>query len=187
MKVTETALKGVFVIEPQVFGDARGWFMESWSQRKFEEAGIRVDFVQDNQSFSAQKGTLRGLHYQLNPMCQAKLLRCTRGEILDVAVDIRRGSPTYGQHVKVELSADNGQQFWVPPGFAHGFCVLSEEADFFYKCTDYYHPPSERGIAWNDPEIGIDWPLRDVSLSGKDQQNRQLSTQADEDLPVYER
>ena len=140
MKVTETSLKGVYVVEPQVFGDARGWFMESWSQRKLEEAGIHVEFVQDNQSYSAQKGTLRGLHYQLNPMCQAKLLRATRGAIFDVAVDIRRGSPQYGQWVGVELSAENKKQLFIPRGFAHGFITLTDDVEVQYKADNYYAP-----------------------------------------------
>ena len=159
MKATETKLKGVFVLEPQVFGDARGWFMESWSRRKMEAAGIAVDFVQDNQSYSAQKGTLCGLHYQLDPMSQAKLLRATRGTIFDVAVDIRKGSPTFGQHVAVELTQDNHRQFFIPRGFAHGFSVLSDVAVFQYKCDNYYCPESEGAIAWNDPALGIDWRI----------------------------
>ena len=169
MKVTETALKGVFVIEPQVFGDVRGWFMESWSQRKFEEAGIRVDFVQDNQSFSATKGTLRGLHYQLNPMCQAKLLRCTRGEILDVAVDLRQGSPQYAKWVGVKLSAENKKQLFIPRGFAHGFITLTDDVEVQYKADNYYAPECDGNIRWNDPAIGVEWGLEPVILSEKDE------------------
>ena len=184
MKVIETRLPGVLLLEPKVFGDARGFFMETWQAARYHEAGMPERFVQDNHSRS-RRGVLRGLHYQL-VQPQGKLVWVTRGAVFDVAVDIRRGSPAFGRWFGCVLDDVDHRQLYVPPGFAHGFCVLSEEADFFYKCTDYYHPPSERGIAWNDPEIGIDWPLRDVSLSGKDQQNRQLSAQADEDLPVYE-
>ena len=177
MKVTETKLKGVYVVEPQVFGDARGWFMESWSKRKLQAAGIDVEFVQDNQSYSAEKGTLRGLHYQLNPMCQAKLLRATRGTIFDVAVDIRKGSPTFGQWVGALLTEDNHRQLWVPPGLAHGFLVLSESADFLYKTTDYYSPEHERCIRWDDPQLAIAWPSVEaaIQLSAKDQAGRWLA------------
>lgn len=168
MKATETELKGVFVLEPQVFGDARGWFMESWSQRKMHDAGIDVQFVQDNQSFSAQKGTLRGLHYQLNPMCQAKLLRCTRGKIFDVAVDIRKGSPQYGKWVGVELSAENKKQLFIPRGFAHGFITLTDDVEVQYKADNYYAPECDGNIRWDDPYIGVEWPLKPVILSEKD-------------------
>lgn len=168
MKATETALKGVYILETQVFGDARGWFMESWSKRKLEEAGIFADFVQDNQSFSAQKGTLRGLHYQLNPMCQAKLLRCTRGRIFDVAVDIRSGSPQYAQWVGVELSAENKKQLFIPRGFAHGFITLSDDVEVQYKADNYYAPECDGNIRWDDPQIHIDWPIQPTVLSDKD-------------------
>ena len=168
MKATETNLQGVYILEPQVFGDARGWFMESWSQRKMEEAGIRAEFLQDNQSFSAQKGTLRGLHYQLNPMCQAKLLRCTRGKIFDVAVDIRKGSPSYAQWTGVELSAENKKQFFIPRGFAHGFITLTDDVEVQYKADNYYAPECDGNIRWDDPEIGIKWPIAPVILSEKD-------------------
>ena len=168
MKATETELKGVFVLEPQVFGDTRGWFMESWSQRKMHDAGIDVQFVQDNQSFSAQKGTLRGLHYQLNPMCQAKLLRCTRGKIFDVAVDIRKGSPQYGKWVGVELSAENKKQLFIPRGFAHGFITLTDDVEVQYKADNYYAPECDGNIRWDDPDIGVEWPLKPVILSEKD-------------------
>ena len=168
MKATETELKGVFVLEPQVFGDARGWFMESWSQRKMHDAGIDVQFVQDNQSFSAQKGTLRGLHYQLNPMCQAKLLRCTRGKIFDVAVDIRKGSQQYGNWVGVELSAENKKQLFIPRGFAHGFITLTDDVEVQYKADNYYAPECDGNIRWDDPDIGVEWPLKPVILSEKD-------------------
>ena len=168
MKATETELKGVFVLEPQVFGDARGWFMESWSQRKMHDAGIDVQFVQDNQSFSAQKGTLRGLHYQLNPMCQAKLFRCTRGKIFDVAVDIRKGSPQYGKWVGVELSAENKKQLFIPRGFAHGFITLTDDVEVQYKADNYYAPECDGNIRWDDPDIGVEWPLKPLILSEKD-------------------
>ncbi|SHK99499.1 dTDP-4-dehydrorhamnose 3,5-epimerase [Selenomonas ruminantium] len=168
MKVTETKLQGVYIVEPRVFGDARGWFTESWSERKLAEAGIRADFVQDNHSYSAQKGTLRGLHYQLNPMCQAKMLRCTRGKIFDVAVDIRKGSPQYGQWVGVELSAENHKQLFIPRGFAHGFITLIDDVEVQYKADNYYAPECDGNIRWDDPEIGVEWPLAPVILSDKD-------------------
>lgn len=158
MNAQSTAIEGVFVLEPKVFGDARGFFMESYNRRAFREAtGLDIDFAQDNHSRS-RKGVLRGLHYQIQQP-QGKLVRVTSGAVFDVAVDIRRGSPTFGRWVGVELSADNHRQLWVPPGMAHGFVVLSESADFLYKTTDYYAPQFERSIAWNDPTIGIDWPL----------------------------
>ena len=175
MKATETNLKGVLILEPQVFGDARGWFMESWSLRRMEEAGIHVDFVQDNQSFSATKGTLRGLHYQLNPMCQAKLLRCTKGSILDVAVDIRKGSPQYAQWTAVELSAENKKQLFIPRGFAHGFLTLTDDVEVQYKADNYYAPECDGNIRWNDPEIGVKWPFDPVILSEKDEKAPLLS------------
>ena len=168
MKITETRLKDVYIIEPQVFGDARGWFMESWSKKKLDEAGLQVDFPQDNQSFSATRGTLRGLHYQLNPMCQAKLLRCTRGEILDVAVDIRRGSPQYAAWVSVKLSAENKKQLFIPRGFAHGFITLTDDVEVQYKADNYYAPECDGNIRWDDPEIGVDWGMEPVILSDKD-------------------
>ena len=158
MKAIQTAIEGVLVLEPKVFGDARGFFMESYNRRAFAEAtGQDVDFVQDNHSRS-RKGVLRGLHYQIQQP-QGKLVRVTSGVVFDVAVDIRRSSPTFGRWVGVELSADNHRQLWVPAGMAHGFVVLSETADFLYKTTDYYAPEHERSVAWNDPAIGIEWPL----------------------------
>ena len=175
MKITETSLKGVYIIEPQVFGDARGWFMESWSQKKLEEAGIHANFVQDNHSFSAIKGTLRGLHYQLNPMCQAKLMRCVRGEMLDVAVDIRRGSPQYAQWVAVKLSAENKKQLYIPRGFAHGFITLTNDVEVQYKADNYYAPECDGNIAYNDPAIGVDWGMEPVILSEKDRQAPRLA------------
>ena len=168
MNVIETALVGVRILEPQVFGDARGWFMESWSKKKMEEAGITVDFVQDNHSFSAQKGTLRGLHYQLNPMAQAKLLRVSRGAIFDVAVDIRRGSPTYAKWVGVELSAENYRQLFIPRGFAHGFITLTDDVEVQYKADNFYAPECDGNIRWDDPTIGVAWPIAPVVLSEKD-------------------
>lgn len=158
MKATATELPEVLILEPQVFGDARGFFMESFSQRAFDEAvGRPVAFVQDNHSRSA-RGVLRGLHYQLAPHAQGKLVRVTSGAVFDVAVDMRRSSPRFGRWVGTELSGENRRQLWIPPGFAHGFLVLSESADFLYKTTDYYAPECERGVLWNDPAIGIRWP-----------------------------
>jgi dTDP-4-dehydrorhamnose 3,5-epimerase len=156
VQITPTALPGVLLIEPRVFGDARGFFLESWNRQSFAQAGLDLDFMQDNHSRSS-RGVLRGLHYQLhNP--QGKLVRVTQGAVFDVAVDIRRASPQFGRWVGFELSADNHRMLWIPPGFAHGFLVLSDTADFLYKCTTLYDPPSDRGIRWNDPAIGIDWP-----------------------------
>ena len=172
MKVTPTAIVEVLIIEPKVFGDTRGFFYESFNQNAFNDAtSTNHQFVQDNHSRSA-KGVLRGLHYQIRQP-QGKLVRVTRGTVFDVAVDIRKSSPTFGQWVGVKLSEDNHRQLWVPPGFAHGFVVLSDSADFLYKTTDYYAPEHERCIAWNDPSIGIEWPLaqHDISqpqLSAKD-------------------
>ncbi len=168
MAVTETKLKGVFLIEPQVFGDSRGWFMETWSKAKFEAAGLNFDFVQDNQSFSAQKGTLRGLHYQLDPMAQTKLVRCTRGSLLDVAVDIRKNSPQYAQWVGVILSAENKKQLLIPRGFAHGFLTLTDDVEIQYKADQFYAPQYEGNIRWDDPQIGIDWPFEPAILAEKD-------------------
>ena len=170
MKVTPTSIPDVLVIEPKVFGDARGFFFESFNQKAFDEAvGGHVEFVQDNHSRSA-KGVLRGLHYQIQ-QSQGKLVRAVRGSVFDVAVDIRTSSRTFGQWVGVELTEDNHRQLWIPAGFAHGFLVLSDSADFLYKTTDYYAPAHERSIAWNDPSIGIDWPELGIplSLSAKDQ------------------
>ena len=169
MKVIKTDIEGVVIIEPEVFGDSRGYFMESFSQRVFEREVVPVRFVQDNRSYS-RYGVVRGLHYQREPYAQSKLVSCVVGRVLDVAVDIREGSPTYGKHVAVELSAENHRQLFIPKGFAHGFAVLSEEALFEYKCDEFYHPEAECGIAWNDPRIGIDWrlPKEDIILSKKD-------------------
>ncbi|MAC32106.1 MAG: dTDP-4-dehydrorhamnose 3,5-epimerase [Haliea sp.] len=164
-----TSLPGVFLLQPRVFGDERGFFLESWNAATFREAGFDLDFVQDNHSRSA-RGILRGLHYQTRHT-QGKLVRVTAGAVFDVAVDLRRDSPTLGQWFGAELSAENHRMLWVPPGFAHGFYVLSESADFQYKCTDYYDPKSEITLAWNDPRVGIDWPIppgESPQLSGKD-------------------
>ena len=164
MQVITTTLAGVLILEPRVFGDARGFFMESYNRRSFAQAtGLDLDFVQDNHSRSS-KGVLRGLHYQLRQP-QGKLVRAVRGAIFDVAVDIRRRSPTFGRWVGVELTGDNHRQLWMPPGLAHGFVVLSEVADFLYKTTDYYAPEHERSIAWDDPAIGIAWPLAALGIS----------------------
>lgn len=169
MKVIQTAIPDVLVFEPKVFGDARGFFFESFNQKVFDEAvGRHYDFVQDNHSKSA-KGVLRGLHYQLPPKAQGKLVRVVSGEVFDVAVDIRKSSPTFGKWVGEYLSANNHRQLWIPPGFAHGFLVLSESAEFLYKTTDFYSPQHERSIAWNDADVMVDWPLQvQPILSGKD-------------------
>ena len=168
MQVIATNLPDVLLLEPRVFGDARGFFMESWNRQTFAELGLDLDFVQDNHSRSA-RGVLRGLHFQLNQP-QGKLVRVTSGAVFDVAVDLRRSSPHYGRWTGHELSADNHRMLWVPPGFAHGFLVLSESADFMYKTTAYYAPQWDRGIRWDDPEIGVQWPLQDApTLSAKDQ------------------
>jgi dTDP-4-dehydrorhamnose 3,5-epimerase len=177
MKVTPTALPEVLVIEPRVFGDARGFFLESFNQRAFNDAtGLDARFVQDNHSRSTQ-GVLRGLHYQIRQP-QGKLVRVVRGAVFDVAVDVRQSSPRFGQWVGVELSEDNHRQLWVPPGFAHGFLVTSDSADFLYKTTDYYAPEFERCIAWNDPSIGVAWPLQGMEpqLSSKDRAGVLLSS-----------
>ncbi|HEX2937446.1 MAG TPA: dTDP-4-dehydrorhamnose 3,5-epimerase [Ruminiclostridium sp.] len=168
MKITKTEIEGLLILEPQVFGDHRGWFMETWTKSKLLDNGIDVDFVQDNQSYSAQKGTLRGLHFQTNPKSQTKLLRCTRGEILDVAVDLRRGSPTYKKWVSVKLSAENKRQFLMPKGFAHGFVTLTDDVEVQYKVDEYYAPECDRSVRFDDPEIGVDWGVSDPILSQKD-------------------
>ena len=179
MQAIKTAIEGVFILEPKLFGDARGFFMESYNHRVFQQAtGAQVDFVQDNHSRS-RKGVLRGLHYQLQ-QAQGKLVRVVRGAVFDVAVDIRPNSATFGRWVGAELTQDNHRQLWVPPGLAHGFVVLSDEADFLYKASDYYAPAHERSIAWNDPAIGIDWPLAahgitEPTLSDKDRQAPRLA------------
>lgn len=174
MKVTPTAIPEVMILEPKVFGDDRGFFFESYSQRAFREVtGLDVEFVQDNHSKSA-RNVLRGLHYQVDH-AQGKLVRVVQGAVFDVAVDIRRSSPTFGKYVGVELSAENKRQLWVPAGFAHGFLVLTETAEFLYKTTDFYYPEHERCIAWNDPEIGIAWPIGESPvLSAKDAKGASL-------------
>ncbi len=168
MQVTKTILDGVLILEPKVFGDARGWFMETWSARKFEAAGLNFNFVQDNQSFSAQKGTLRGLHYQTAPFAQAKLVRCTRGKLLDVAVDIREGSETFAKWVAVELTAENKKQLLIPRGFAHGFITLTDDVEIQYKADAFYAPNCDGNIRWDDAEINIDWPFQPTILADKD-------------------
>lgn len=169
IKVTSCEIEGLYVIEPTVFGDERGYFMETYNQNDFKEAGLNMTFVQDNQSMSV-RGVLRGLHFQ-KQYPQGKLVRVVRGKVFDVAVDLRDGSPTYKQWYGVELSGENKKQFYIPEGFAHGFLVLSDEAEFLYKCTDFYHPGDEGGIMWNDSEIGIEWPIEEgveLIISEKD-------------------
>ncbi|MBS0347273.1 MAG: dTDP-4-dehydrorhamnose 3,5-epimerase [Proteobacteria bacterium] len=178
MKVTPTRIPDLLILEPKVFGDARGFFLESFNAQVFREAtGLQVDFVQDNHSRSG-KGVLRGLHYQVQHP-QGKLVRVVKGRVFDVAVDLRKSSPTFGQWDGVELSEDNHRQLWVPAGFAHGFVVLSETADFLYKTTDYYAPQFERSLAWNDPTVGVAWPLHELDgpplLSAKDQVGKALA------------
>jgi len=174
MRVTPTSIPDVLIIEPKVFGDARGFFFESFNQKAFNEAtGLNETFVQDNHSRSA-KGVLRGLHYQIQHP-QGKLVRVTQGEVFDVAVDLRRGSPHFGQWVGVVLSADNKRQLWIPPGFAHGFVVTSESAEFLYKTTDYWYPEHERSLLWKDPSVGVEWPISgDPQLAAKDAAGKTL-------------
>ena len=176
MEVIKTEIEGVVIIEPRIFKDERGYFYESFSQRDFEEKVCRTTFVQDNQSKSSY-GVLRGLHFQKPPYCQSKLVRCIKGAVLDVAVDIRKGSPTFGKYVAVELSEDNHRQFFVPRGFAHGFAVLTPEAVFQYKCDNFYNKESEGSVAWNDPQLAIDWkiPADKVLLSEKDKQSKNIA------------
>lgn len=176
MEVIKTEIDGVVIIEPRIFKDDRGYFYESFSQREFEEKVCRTTFVQDNQSKSSY-GVVRGLHFQKPPYCQSKLVRCIKGAVLDVAVDIRKGSPTFGKYVAVELTEDNHRQFFVPRGFAHGFAVLSEEAVFQYKCDNFYNKESEGSVAWNDPQLGIDWriPAEKVLLSEKDKLSKTVA------------
>lgn len=181
-KFNETKIKDVYIIEPKVFGDNRGYFMETYNKEHFVEAGLTMDFVQDNES-SSSKGVLRGLHFQTKHT-QGKLVRVTKGEVFDVAVDLRKGSPTYGQWEGVVLSAENKKQFYIPEGFAHGFLVLSDHAIFNYKCTDFYCPEGEGGVLWNDPDIGIEWPLEGIDniiLSEKDKVHPGLK---DLDVPL---
>ncbi|MBQ8542997.1 MAG: dTDP-4-dehydrorhamnose 3,5-epimerase [Bacteroidaceae bacterium] len=177
MEVIKTEIEGVVIIEPRIFKDERGYFYESFSQREFEEKVCKTVFVQDNQSKSSY-GVLRGLHFQKPPYCQSKLVRCIKGAVLDVAVDIRKGSPTFGKYVAVELTEDNHRQFFVPRGFAHGFAVLSDEAVFQYKCDNFYNKESEGSVAWNDESLAIDWKIdmNKVILSEKDKQSKPLAT-----------
>ena len=175
MKVVSTDIEDLFIIEPQVFGDSRGWFMESWSQKKMEEAGLFYNFVQDNHSFSALKGTLRGLHFQKGSSSQAKLVRCVRGAVLDVAVDLRKNSKTYKKWVGCVLSEENKKQFLIPRGFAHGFLTLTDNVEFVYKADNYYDPQADRNIIWNDEEINVDWGIENPILSEKDKKAPKLS------------
>lgn len=184
MRTVKTDIEGVLIFEPSVFGDHRGFFMETWSRDRYREAGLVDEFVQDNIS-SSRQGVLRGLHYQ-NPHQQGKFVQVLQGQVLDVAVDIRVGSPTFGRVETCLLSDENHRQFYVPAGFAHGFCVLSETAVFIYKCTQYYNAESEGGILWSDPDLGIDWPIADPILSDKDRQSPCLKDIPIENLPIYE-
>ena len=168
MEITKTKLEGVVIIEPAVFGDKRGFFMESWSKRAFAEAGLDYDFVQDNHSASTVKGTLRGIHFQRGDKAQAKLVRCTMGAVLDGAVDLRPASLTYKQWVSVELSEDNKRQLLIPRGFGHGFLTLTDEVEFMYKADNFYAPEADGGIRWNDPELAVDWGIEEPILSDKD-------------------
>ena len=180
MNIIETDIEGLLIIEPRVFGDERGFFMETWNEGAFKEVGLDLGFVQDNHSRS-QKGVLRGLHFQ-NPGPQGKLVRVTNGAVFDVAVDLREGSPTFGKWSGVELSAENKRMFWVPEGFAHGFLTLADDTDFLYKCTAPYAPHSEHTLAWDDPAVGIDWPVADLdpTISEKDARGLALA-----DVPVF--
>ena len=183
MNVKETRLSGVLIVEPDVFADKRGFFLETWRTTRYEQAGIPGPFVQDNASFSS-KGTLRGLHFQ-HPQSQGKLVQILLGEVVDVAVDIRVGSPTFGQWVSAVLSETNHRQMYVPAGFAHGYCVTSETALFSYKCTDFYNPATEGSISWNDPDLGIDWPVAEPILSPKDADCPRLKDIPEARLPRF--
>ena len=176
MKITSLSIPDVKLIEPDVFGDSRGFFMETFRADLFKEAGISMNFVQDNMS-SSRKGVLRGLHFQKAPFAQGKLVRVVAGEVFDVAVDLRKGSPWYGKWVGDTLSAENKRSLYIPPGFAHGFCVVSEQAVFHYKCTEFYHPEAEGGLRWNDPTVAVEWPLPDIAkiTSAKDEKAPFLS------------
>jgi dTDP-4-dehydrorhamnose 3,5-epimerase len=184
MRLIPTDLTDITIIEPKVFGDARGYFVETWSQVRYRDAGLPATFVQDNVSRSSH-GVLRGLHFQ-NPKAQGKLVTVLEGEVYDVAVDIRIGSPTFGRAVGVVLSGDNKRQVYVPPGFAHGFCVTSETALFMYKCTELYAPEAEKGITWNDPDLGIRWPIERPTLSSKDANYPRLRDIDQSTLPTYQ-
>lgn len=185
MKIITTNLPGVIVFEPKVFGDKRGFFLETFRADVLQDAGINAQFVQDNHSRSS-KGVLRGLHYQMN-QTQGKLVRVATGAVFDVAVDVRHGSPTFGQWYGAQLDEDNMRMMYVPPGYAHGFVVLSDTTDFIYKCTNYYHPESEQGIAWDDPDIGIGWPVTEIALSDKDKNNPLLKNQTPDKLPDFQK
>lgn len=174
MKITKTKLDGVVIIEPDVFSDNRGFFMESWNKKKMEEFGLYYDFVQDNHSKSTVKGTLRGIHFQKGDKAQAKLVRCVKGAVLDVAVDLRKNSPTFKQWVGVELSAENKKQLLIPRGFGHGFVTLTDDVEFLYKADNYYAPEADAGIRWNDPDIGVDWGVEKPILSEKDKKSSLL-------------
>lgn len=171
MKIIKTKLNGVLIIEPDVFGDNRGFFMESWNKKKMEEAGLFYDFVQDNHSKSTVKGTLRGIHFQKGDKAQAKLVRCVKGIVFDVAVDLRKNSPTFKQWVGVELNAENKKQLLIPRGFGHGFVTLTDDVEFLYKADNYYAPEADAGIRWNDPDIGVEWGVENPILSEKDKTN----------------
>jgi len=185
MNVKGTKLSGVLVLEPDVFSDERGFFLETWSSTRYENAGIQGSFVQDNVSFS-NKGVLRGLHFQY-PQSQGKLVQVLSGQVVDVAVDIRVGSPTFGQWVSEVLSDTNHRQVYIPPGFAHGYCVTSDAAIFSYKCTDFYNPASENGIIWNDPDLNIDWPVKKPVLSPRDAKYRRFNDFRPDKLPQFGR
>ena len=182
MQVETFDIKGPMVLTPRKFGDERGFFSEVYNKAALAEVGLEVEFVQDNHSFSATRGVIRGLHFQTPPHAQGKLVRVTRGAVLDVIVDIRHGSPTFGKHLAVELSAENWRQFWVPAGFAHAFCTLTENVEFLYKVTDVYAPDCDRGLAFDDPDLGIDWPVdpAEATLSDKDRRHPRLK-----DLPAF--
>ena len=183
MNVKETKLAGVLVLEPDVFSDERGFFLETWNSARYENAGIQGPFVQDNISFS-KKGVLRGLHFQY-PQSQGKLIQVLSGEVVDIAVDIRVGSPTFGHWVSEVLSDANHRQIYIPQGFAHGYCVISETAVFSYKCTDFYNPATENGIIWNDPDLNIDWPIKEPILSPKDKEYPRLKDFQPDKLPNF--
>ncbi len=182
MEIEKFYIDGPIAITPNKFGDERGFFSEVFSKQGLKEIGINPDFVQDNHSYSSQLGVIRGLHFQIDPNAQGKLVRVTRGSVVDVIVDIRHGSPTYGNHIKVELSADNWKQLWVPVGFAHAFCTLTNHVEFLYKVTGYYSPECDQGLAFDDPDLGIEWPISssEVILSAKDRQHPRLK-----DMPRY--
>lgn len=184
MKIIETELQDVYILEPQAFGDHRGWFMESYNQNEMEKAGLFYTFVQDNQSFSAEKGTLRGLHCQKGEASQAKIVRCNKGAVLDIVVDVRKGSPTYKKWFKIELSEENKRQLLIPRGFLHGFVTLTDEVEFLYKADNFYNKEADRTVMWNDPEIGVEWGIKEPILSEKDKNAVKLS-ESDIDF-VYE-